>query len=183
MINTLTPLRLAILGLVAMHPQSGYDLRKVFETTPMGNFSSSPGAIYPALKSLEKKGWIRGQADNEQSLRPRLVYSITDEGDRVLRAELKKTVTHEELVWHFDLVMLRFAFVERLGYAEALRFLDEFHTEAEAYVRHLEELRVQMKEQLSPCGRLALEHGIQNYSGSAGWAKRAIEELSKLEQE
>jgi DNA-binding PadR family transcriptional regulator len=183
MINTLTPLRLAILGLVAMHPQSGYDLRKVFETTPMGNFSSSPGAIYPALKSLEKKGWIRGQADNEQSLRPRLVYSITDEGDRVLRAELKKTVTHEELVWHFDLVMLRFAFIERLGYAEALRFLDEFHTEAKAYVRHLEELRVQMKEHLSPCGRLALEHGIQSYSGSAGWAKRAIDELSKLEKE
>ncbi len=53
---SLTPLRLAILGLVAMHPQSGYDLRKIFETTPMGNFSSSPGAIYPALKSLEKKG-------------------------------------------------------------------------------------------------------------------------------
>ncbi len=183
MINTLTPLRLAILGLVAMHPQSGYDLRKVFETTPMGNFSSSPGAIYPALKSLAKKGWVRGRTDNPDSLRPRLVYSITDEGDRVLRAELKKTVTHEELVWHFDLVMLRFAFIERLGYAEALRFLDEFHTEAKAYVRHLEELRVQMKEQLSPCGRLALEHGIQNYSGSVRWAKRAIDELSKLEKE
>ncbi len=180
---TLTPLRLAILGLVAMHPQSGYDLRKVFETTPMGNFSSSPGAIYPALKSLEKKGWIRGQADNEQSLRPRLVYSITEDGDKILRAELEKPVTHEELIWHFDLVMLRFAFIERLGYAEALRFLGEFHTEAKAYVRHLEELRVQMKEQLSPCGRLALEHGIQNYSGSARWAKRAIDELSKLEKE
>ncbi len=179
---TLTPLRLAILGLVAMHPQSGYDLRKVFETTPMGNFSSSPGAIYPALKSLEKKGWIRGQADNEQSLRPRLVYSITEDGDKILRAELEKPVTHEELIWHFDLVMLRFAFIERLGYEQALRFLGEFHTEAEAYVNHLEELRVQMKEQLSPCGRLALEHGIQSYRGSARWAKRAIDELSKLEK-
>ena len=180
--TTLTPLRLAILGLVSTHPQSGYDLRKVFETTPMGNFSSSPGAIYPALKSLEKKGWIRGQADNEQSLRPRLVYSITDEGDGVLRAELKKTVTREELIWHFDLVMLRFAFIERLGNREALRFLGEFHTEAEAYVQYLEGLGVELRENLSPCGRLALEHGIQSSRGNARWAKRAIEELSKLEK-
>jgi hypothetical protein len=30
---------------------------------------------------------------------------------------------------------------------------------------------------------LALEHGIQNNSGSVRWAKRAIDELSKLEKE
>ena len=180
---TFSPLRLAILGLVAMHPQSGYDLRKVFETTPMGNFSSSPGAIYPALKSLEKKGWVRGEPDKTESLRPRLVYSITEEGDSILRAELEKPVTHEDLIWHFDLVMLRFAFIERIGIGEALRFLGEFQAEAEAYVGYLEGLRNTLREQLSPCGRLALEHGIQSSIGNARWAKRAIDELSKLEKE
>jgi DNA-binding PadR family transcriptional regulator len=177
----LSPLRLAILGLVAMHPQSGYDLRKVFETTPMGNFSSSPGAIYPALKSLEKKGWIRGQADNEQSLRPRLVYSITEDGDKILRAELKKTVTHDELIWHFDLVMLRFAFIERLGHDQALRFLHEFRSEAAAYVQYLEGLLESMFEHMTPCGRLALEHGIQDSAGNVRWAEMAISELEKLQ--
>lgn len=179
---TLSPLRLAILGLVAMHPQSGYDLRKVFETTPMGNFSSSPGAIYPALKSLEKKGWVRGEPDKTESLRPRLVFSITEEGDAVLRGELRKPVTHEDLIWHFDLVMLRFAFIDRIGNKQALRFLGEFRAEAEAYVDHLEELLESMREHMSPCGRLALEHGIQASRGSALWAKNAIDELSKLEK-
>jgi len=178
---TLTPLRLAILGLVAMHPQSGYDLRKIFETTPMGNFSSSPGAIYPALKSLEKKGWVRGEPDKTDSLRPRLVYSITEVGDAILRSELEKPVTHEDLIWHFDLVMLRFAFIERVGYDHALRFLGEFRTEAEAYVGYLEGLREQLREQLSPCGRLALEHGIQGSRGNARWAEKAIRELEKLD--
>lgn len=177
---TLTPLRLAILGLVAMHPQSGYDLKKVFETTPMGNFSSSPGAIYPALRSLEKLGWVRGHQDKPGSLRPRVVYAITDAGDSVLRAELAKPVTHDELIWRFDLVMLRFAFIERLGHAEALRFLAEFRRESEAYVSHLEDLRGQLFEQLSPCGRLALEHGIQSYRGGADWAAQAIDELTEL---
>ena len=178
--NTFSPLRLAILGLVAMHPQSGYDLRKVFETTPMGNFSSSPGAIYPALKALEKKGWIRGEPENTGSLRPRLVYAITKEGDAILSAELKKPVTRDELIWRFDLVMLRFAFIERVGYPEALRFLGEYRTESEGYVSHLEELGDQLSEHLSPCGRLALEHGIQNSRGNARWAKKAIDELAKL---
>jgi DNA-binding PadR family transcriptional regulator len=180
--TSLTPLRLAILGLVAMHPQSGYDLRKVFETTPMGNFSSSPGAIYPALKSLEKKGWVRGKPDKMDSLRPRLVYSITKEGDAILRAELEKPVTHEDLIWHFDSVMLRFAFIERVGYAHALRFLGEFRDEAKTYVTYLEGLRDQMREQLSPCGRLALEHGIQGSHGNVEWAEKAIKELSRLEK-
>ena len=35
---------------------SGYDLRKVFEETALGNYSSSPGAIYPALSRLEQQG-------------------------------------------------------------------------------------------------------------------------------
>jgi DNA-binding PadR family transcriptional regulator len=149
----------------------------------MGNFSSSPGAIYPALKGLEKKGWVRGEPDKNESLRPRLVYSITEEGDEVLRAELEKPVTHEDLIWHFDTVMLRFAFIERIGHEQALRFLGEFQLEADAYVDHLEGLRESMRENLTPCGRLALEYGIQNYHGSARWAKKAIQELSKPESE
>ena len=181
--QSLTPLRLAILGLVGMYPQSGYDLRKIFETTPMGNFSSSPGAIYPALKSLEKKGWVRGEPDNMDSLRPRVVYSLTDEGEATLRAELEKPVTHDDLIWRFDQVMLRFAFIERLGLEHALRFLAEFRDHSDAYVHHLEDLRDEMREHLTPCGRLALEHGIRNYASGAEWARYAIDELSKLESE
>jgi len=177
---TLTPLRLAILGLISMSPQSGYDLKKVFDTTPMGHFSSSPGAIYPALQGLEKLGWIRGRRQNPGSRRPRFVYSITDEGDAVLRAELVKPVTREALVWHFDLVMLRFAFMDRLGHQEALRFLAELQSESSSYVKHLERLRHELREQMSPCGRLALEHGIQDYRGNARWAQHAIDELEKL---
>ncbi|MHC4537428.1 MAG: PadR family transcriptional regulator, partial [Planctomycetota bacterium] len=56
--NSISTLSLAVLGLIAQKPHSGYDLRKVFSTTPLGHFSSSPGAIYPALKRIEKSGWV-----------------------------------------------------------------------------------------------------------------------------
>ena len=178
--TTLTPLRLAILGLISMSPQSGYDLKKVFETTPMGHFSSSPGAIYPALQGLEKLGWIRGRQEKEGSLRPRVAYTITDKGEAALEAELEKPVTREALLWHFDLLMLRFAFMDRLGQQEALRFLAELRRESAAYVTHLEGLREELSNEMPPCGLLALEHGIQAFRGNARWAARATNELEKL---
>ena len=174
---TLTPLRLAILGLISMQPMSGYDLRKVFETTPMGNFSSSPGAIYPALKSLEKGGWVHGVPDKQDTLRPRLVYSLTDRGDDVLNGELDATVTRDDLIWRYDQLMLRFAFMERRGLNRVMRFLEELLIELDAYVAHLEEVHVQMTGQTTVCGRLALEQGIEGYRANAGWARRAIREL------
>ncbi|MDH5368031.1 MAG: PadR family transcriptional regulator, partial [Cyclobacteriaceae bacterium] len=53
-----TSLDYAILGLVHILPQSGYAIRKQFELTAIGNYSSSPGAIYPALKRLQKFGLV-----------------------------------------------------------------------------------------------------------------------------
>jgi len=48
----ITVLGYALLGLLQQKAQSGYELRKVFAETAMGNYSSSPGAIYPALERL-----------------------------------------------------------------------------------------------------------------------------------
>ncbi len=177
---TLTPLRLAILGLISMQPMSGYDLRKVFETTPMGNFSSSPGAIYPALKSLEKNGWVHGVPDKQNTLRPRLLYSLTDRGDEVLNGELDATVTRDDLIWRYDQLMLRFAFMERRGLGRVVCFLEELLTELEAYIVYLEEVREQMRHQTTVCGRLALEQGIEGYRANARWARRAIRELQRM---
>ena len=176
---TLTPLRLAILGLISMQPMSGYDLRKVFETTPMGNFSSSPGAIYPARNNLEKNDWVRGVPDNQESLRPRLVYSLTDRGDEVLNGELDAVVTRDDLIWRYDQLMLRFAFMERRGLARVLVFLQQLLAELDDYVAYLEEVREQMRDQTTLCGRLALEQGIEGYRANTRWARRAIREIEE----
>jgi len=53
----------ALLGLLWQSPRSGYDLRKFFSATPMNVFQRQSGAIYPALRRLEQRGFIRGQAE------------------------------------------------------------------------------------------------------------------------
>ena len=74
----------ALLGLVQQRPSSGYDLRKMFAETAMGSFSDSPGAIYPALTRLEKRGLIRSEVEERAALRRRRLYRLTPKG----RAEL-----------------------------------------------------------------------------------------------
>ena len=176
----LSTLSLAILGLMAQKPRSGYDLRKVFSTTPMGHFSTSPGAIYPALKRIEKSRWIRGKIDNRQSLRPKLVYALTKKGRNLLERHLSQPVTRDDVIWHMDDLMLRFAFMgEIVGREKTVQFLREFLLEVESYLSSLREYFDEVRESMSPYGRLAIENGIDSYKSTANWVKRAIKELQK----
>jgi len=84
----MTSLELAIVGLVHVEPTTGYDLCKLFESTPMGHFSSSPGAVYPALRRLEKRGVIAGRVPRAYSLRPRKGCSTTRDGKGLLKERL-----------------------------------------------------------------------------------------------
>jgi DNA-binding PadR family transcriptional regulator len=177
---SISTLSLAILGLIAQKSRSGYDLRKVFSTTPMGHFSSSPGAIYPALKRIEKSGWIRGSIDNNKELRPRMVYRITAKGLDMLKQHLRQTVTKDDVIWRMDDLMLRFAFMDEVAGREyTLKFLQEFLAETKSYLCTLRQYQDQIKGTIPATARLAMENGINNYQMNVRWAERAIEKLTK----
>jgi DNA-binding PadR family transcriptional regulator len=172
----LTPLGYALLGLAHQEPRSGYDLRRLFATTPMGYFSSSPGAIYPALARLERGGLLASRVDTAQPLRPRRLYAITAKGEAALRAWATAPVTRGDVVRREGELDLRFAFLGGLaGPAESRRFLRSLATEIDAEVRSLTRHLVAMRTEASLHGRLALESGIEIYKARARWARRALE--------
>lgn len=172
----LTPLGYALLGLVQQAPRSGYDLRRLFEATPMGYFSSSPGAIYPALERLQRSGLVAGKLDDRQPLRPRRVYEITAEGLAVLRAWATKPVTREDLVRREGELDLRFAFLAGVGTpADSRRFLESLAAEIDTEVKSLERHLAGMKASAGLHGRLALEGGIELYKARARWARSALQ--------
>jgi len=174
----ISTLSLAILGLIAQQRQSGYDIRKMFATTPMGHFSSSPGAIYPALKRLEKDGWIRGTVDDATALRPRKIYALTRQGRDTLKRYLRQPVTRDDVIWHLDDLLLRFALMDGIvGRKATLRFLDSLAVELESYVAHLRGYLAAARTHMPAPGRLAMENGIEGYAMHAAWARRALAEL------
>jgi DNA-binding PadR family transcriptional regulator len=166
-------------------PRTGYDLCKVFETTPMAHYSSSPGAIYPALKRLEGGGLVSGAVEKAGSMRPRKKYSIAEPGQDALEDWTTRGVKRDDIVWRREELMLRFAFMGQLAPVETVRrFLVELAEGAEAYVTELEGhydevARVELPAGIAPTGRLALRQGIGSYRELAGWARQSLAELDQ----
>jgi DNA-binding PadR family transcriptional regulator len=178
--RTPTTLDYALLGLLYQLPRSGYDLRKVFETTAMGNYSGSPGAIYPALRRLEQQGLVEGEVDTTTALRPKQVFRPTKAGRETLSDWLVREIEREDVERRIDELMLRFAFHWVLDSRTATRrFLESFLGEVEDY---LGELNRQHK--VFPAGaplqsRLALAAGIEQYRACTRWARKAIKEFTE----
>jgi DNA-binding PadR family transcriptional regulator len=165
----------ALLGLVDLKPSSGYDLRKVFAETAMGNYSSSPGAIYPALERLQSQKLIRGVVENSTGLRRRRVYHSTPAGTAQLGKWLSKPIEQSDVMRGAQELMLRFGFMEHvLGAESAVNFLEEFRAALKTYLSGLEAYARTNGKQMPLSGRLALESGIRGYRGMYDWTAYAL---------
>ncbi len=173
--SNISRLGYALLGLISGKASSGYDIRRVFTNTPMGVFSDSPGAIYPALQRLEAEGLIRGQVHEGAGLRRRKEFRLTAAGESAFKKWLKQPVTRENVMHDLDELMLRFSFMEpAIGEAATVRFLANLQGELGAYVPELRGFLTQHKAQMPRSGALALESGVRQYEAVLAWCKHAI---------
>ncbi len=170
----------ALLGLLNEQPMSGYDLRKVFASTAMGSFSDSPGAIYPALGRLEKRGLVKGTVEESSSLRKRRVFKVTAKGVAALKAWLKRPVTQHDVIRRIDELMLRFAFMDdALGSERSSQFLKEYEVQLAGYIPSLKEFHNKQASQMTMSARLAFESGIEEYEARLKWARSSLAAYEK----
>jgi DNA-binding PadR family transcriptional regulator len=169
-----TLLGYALLGLVAQKASSGYDLRKIFALTPLQSFSDSPGAIYPALKRLEKCGLIRAKIEHGSGMRRRQVFHLTVAGGAALRSWLRKPPTRTEVIRAANELILRFSFMDAiLGPKDSQRFLAAFERELTSYIPVLREYLAAREKELPLSARLALENGIRAHESLLRWTQVA----------
>lgn len=171
----IAPLGYALLGRLSIAGQSGYALRMLFETTPIGVFSSSPGSIYPALKSLCAKGLVRTVGHGRGGR-----FEITTAGAQALDRWLRQPVTAEEVARRIELPLLRFAFLTgHPDYSLTEAFLRSFRTVATERATELKAfLETGDGTGLPLQARLAVEHGQRSVETSARWAADALERLT-----
>jgi len=178
-----SPLEFALLGLLRQQPQSGYDLRKVFATTPLRHYSDSPGSIYPALRRLAARRWIASEAESGNG-RKRRVFAPTRAGTRALTDWLRQPITRDDVIYRADELHLRFAFLDgNVDRHVSIHFLEELERELAGYVHELKDhARVFVPEARSSTGYLVFCLGVQGYQQQLAWArqvrKRFLEALS-----
>ena len=168
-----TTLDYAILGLLLANSMTAYGLRMAFEKTAIGNFSSSPGSIYPACNRLIKLDLII-KNDNNGGL-----LEITAEGKKQMKIWLTKPITFEEVSKDSTILILKFAFMDHLvSQLEKVTFLESFIQLTKEYLRELEAYHNSSKLQMPLHGRLSFEYGIATYKTQLNWAKSSLKSMT-----
>jgi len=177
--RALTDFERVLLAMICTAPRSGYELKQHFSTSPMGVYKPSSGSLYPALRRLEQRGFLRHQRARKASARPTRVYEPTAIGRAAhlewVRAPLDPPSISPQLGMH----LLRFVMMEPLlDRHEILAFLRSFEVAMAAFVERLE--HTAESQVLGRHAVLALDHGIAVHRASLDWARRTIAHLDAL---
>jgi DNA-binding PadR family transcriptional regulator len=84
--------RYAILGMLALEPASGYQIKKLMEQSTSNFWGESYGQIYPILKLLTEEGLTTSHTEKQEGKPERNNYTITARGKEELINWLGETV-------------------------------------------------------------------------------------------
>jgi len=170
----LTLLGYILLGLLRKQAQSGYELQQVFTTTPLMNYSDSPGAIYPALRRLKEQKLVVAEV-TKSGARIRRIHTLSDSGLQLLRDWLRKPVSESEVTREVGLLMLRFSFMDAaLGRKRSLEFLRDAEPKLAEQASRVKAFFRNKGPTMPLSGRLALDFGVRSYDTLLRWTRDAI---------
>lgn len=79
-----------ILKTLSWGPMHGYAVSRWIRQQTDDAFRIEEGALYPALRRLEKRGWIEGSWGVTDTNREAKFYELTGEGRQQMRAEVRE---------------------------------------------------------------------------------------------
>ena len=165
----------AVLGLIALEPKSGYDVKRIVDRSVRHFWAASYGQIYPELRRLEEIGWIEG-SEAPRGGRVRRVYRITAAGKRALDGWLRGPDARVELR---DESLLRLFFADTLAHEDALVLLRgrrEGYRGMLAYLRSLDD----GEGTDPPFVDLVYRWGLDYCEWGIEWCNRQEQRLQKL---
>ena len=80
-------LDLIVLKLLRAGPANGWDLTQSIQVVSKGVLDVNYGSLYPALRRLEAKGWVRGRWGMSENNRRARFYELTPTGLKQLDVE------------------------------------------------------------------------------------------------
>jgi transcriptional regulator len=86
-------LDMLILKTLALEPMHGYGIGLRIEQISKGVFQVNAGSLFPALRRLERQGWIRGDWRATENNRRAKYYLLTDAGRKRLKTEAREWQT------------------------------------------------------------------------------------------
>jgi len=172
----------AILGFLNYHPYSGYDLKKIFDTSVQHFWPADQSQIYRTLSRLTDEGYAEMERVPQEERPDRKVYHITESG----RAELIQWLSGPPpLDSPRSAPLIQVFFAGQLSDDELLAKFEGFAATMRAildqYDQVPENIAIYQNEIDSPREKffwmLTLESGIYNMQANLAWAESVIERI------
>jgi PadR family transcriptional regulator AphA len=163
---------LAVLGLVAIRPASGYELVAYADRSIAYFWSIPRSQLYRELARLEKLGLIAGTRVSQTSAPDKRVYEITESGRVVLAAWVESPSL--PTVGSKNGLLLK-VFMARHARPESLApLLRAYRESVELHLADLEAIAAQLADRdKAKFGRLTARWGILHAQASLAWLDEA----------
>jgi DNA-binding PadR family transcriptional regulator len=117
----LGPTSYVVLGMLAMGPQSGYDIKQLADISTRHFWATSYGQIYPELRRLAAADLVKGE-DASRGTRQRTVFHLTQKG----RQEFKTWVADPAITSCEirDEMLLKLFFADAMPRKDTVRHLE-----------------------------------------------------------
>lgn len=163
----LTSTARVILGMLAVQPMSGYQIKQVADISVRHFWNVSYGQIYPELRTLTEAGLVQPR-DSSRGSRQRQTYTLTGPGREELMAWLGSA---ERMGCEIrDGMLLKIFFSDSLPLARRLALLDAMRNRHEETVATLEAVEPYVREHPDePMKAAVLDFGIGLHRWCADW--------------
>jgi DNA-binding PadR family transcriptional regulator len=172
----------AILGFLNYHPYTGYDLKKIFDTSIRHFWPADQSQIYRTLSKLTESGWAEMEKVPQDDRPDRKVYHITDSGRAALREWIagpppldaprsapliqvffSGQLSNEELLAKFE------------GYAAIMRAILAQYDQVPGQLGPFQQEITSPREHFF--WMLTLENGLASMRANLAWAESIVERL------
>jgi len=172
----------ALLGFLNYHPYTGYDLKKIFDTSVRHFWQADQSQIYRTLSRLNKQGLVEMKKVPQTNRPDRKVYHITQAGYTELMRFLNGPPPMGEprsapLIQVFfagqlsdDEILAKFE-----GYAAVMRAILSQYDQVPDLITPFQEEIPSSREHFF--WLLTLENGIRNMRANLEWAESVIERI------
>lgn len=169
-----------ILGLLTIEPLSGYDMRKMMDTSTSHFWEESNGQIYPTIKKLLEEKMIKLEEKKDIGKKQKIIYSITEKGTIELQSWLSDL---PEKYVHRDEGLLKLFLGGNCSIDTSISLLKNRQESLTKKLKEFESIGKMLdKQKKSPHHLfwvLTLKNGIHSIEAELKWCRESVRMLKE----
>ena len=171
----------AILGILTLGEQSGYDIKKLISESIGYFWQESYGQLYPALKKMVELEWVTMHVEKNEGKPDKKVYRITSKGRQSLKKWLEEPI-HIPKIRHELLLKLFFGLQSDV--AVNVKHVAEYKEKCLLYLEELKQVKVALvqNQKGNPASKywlITISNGLYAIKAEIAWCDETLTILSK----